>query len=67
MSETLPRIINRATQHFVDNTCEMIALLHQFLEDGDLPCEFTFSAEDGSETAPSPEHVAVTLARCEMT
>lgn len=63
----LPRILDRATRRFVDDTYELIELLHQFLESGQLPHEFAFRSEDGSEQEPRHEDVAVMIARCEMT
>ncbi len=63
----LPRVLHRATRRFVDDTYQLIELLHQFLESGKLPHEFTFRSEDGSEQEPLHADVAVMIARCEMT
>jgi len=66
-SNPLPRILDRATRRFVDDTYELIELLHQFLESGKLPVEFAFRDDDGSEREPLAADVAVMVARCEMT
>ena len=63
----LPRILDRATRRFVDDTYQVMELLYQFLESGKLPREFAFRGADGSEREPLHEDVAVMIARCEMT